>query len=134
MRTFAVLLLASGAVCAQPDPGAIQPGKWTYTMKTVIPGVPFPLGAVKQTLCLSAEEARYGLAQVKDDQKGTCRYENWQRTGAVTRFDMVCPDNAAVSGAFEYTVSGGTLTGSGVIRADTTEVGLQWQGQRTGDC
>jgi hypothetical protein len=103
-------------------------------MKTLVPGVPFSLGAVRQTLCLTAEEARYGLVQVKDDQKGSCRYENWQRTGSVTRYNMACPDNPAVSGTFEYTVSGSTLTGSGVIKADTSEVTLQWQGTWEGDC
>lgn len=129
-----LLLLGSGSVHAELAAGAVQPGKWTYTMKTHIAGVPFSLGAVTQSLCLSAEEARYGLVRVQDDQKGACRFENWRRTGAVTRYDMVCPDNAAISGAFEYTASGGTLTGSGVIQADTSEITLQWQGTRVGDC
>lgn len=135
MRILAcLLLLVSGSAHAEPAAGAVQPGKWTYTMKTHVAGVPFPLGAVRQTLCLSPEEARYGLVRVQDDQKGACRYENWRRTGTVTRYDMVCPDNAAVSGRFEYTVSGDTLTGSGVIKADTSEITLQWQGTRVGDC
>jgi hypothetical protein len=107
MRSLAIfLLIACTPSFAGPEEGAVRPGKWTYTMKTVIPGVPFP----------------------------PCRYDNWQRTGNITRYDMVCPDNKDVSGTFEYTASGTSITGKGVIKSGSTEIIQQWQGSRVGDC
>ncbi len=135
MRTLAIfLLIACSPSFAGPNEGAVKPGKWKYTMKTVIPGVPFPLGAVTQSICLTEEEAKYGVAWVNDNEKSSCRYENWRRSGNITRYDMVCPDNKGVSGAFEYTASGTSITGKGVIKSGTSEIIQQWQGNRNGDC
>lgn len=129
-----IALLVSFPVWAGSDDGAMQPGQWQYTMRTVVPGVPFPLGAVTQSLCLDAEEAKYGVAWAGDDKKGSCRYENWQRAGGVTSYDMVCPDNAGVSGHFEYTATGTKIAGRGVIRSGSSEIIQQWEGSRSGDC
>ena len=74
-------LVACSSSLAGQDGGAVRPGQWKYTMKTAIPGVPFPLGAVTQTICLREEDARYGVTSVHDGEKGSCRYENWKRSG-----------------------------------------------------
>lgn len=129
-----LLLFACSPTFAGTEEGAIKPGKWKYTMKTAIPGVPFPLGAVTQSICLTEEEAKYGVAWVSDNKKGSCRYENWRRSGDVTRYDMTCPDNKDVSGAFEYEASGTSVTGKGVIKSGASEIVQQWQGKRVGDC
>jgi hypothetical protein len=135
MRAFAaVLLIVCSPSIAGTDEGAVKPGKWEYTMKTAIPGVPFPLGAVTQSICLSEEEAKYGIAWVNDGEKGSCRYEQWRRSGKTTYYDMVCPENNEVSGTFEYTASGASITGRGLIKYGTSEIIQQWQGKRVGDC
>jgi hypothetical protein len=135
MRRFLGAGLLVGCVAVvQAETGAMEPGRWRYTMETVIPGVPFPLGAVTQSMCLSAEDAKYGVLGVSDGRKGDCRYESWTRSAGVTRYTMVCPGNDDLSGHFEFTSDGTTTRGEGVIRSGSSEMVQRWTGERIGDC
>lgn len=129
-----VLLLATTLCCAATVSFAseMKPGKWEYTMTTVVPGLPFSLPDFTRLVCLTAEDAAYGVARTENGKKGDCRFENLKRSGPATHYDMVC--NQQASGRFEFTSTADSIEGKGVIRAGETRITQRWRGRRLGDC
>ena len=126
---LAVCCLAGAASAAD-----MQPGKWEYTMKTVVPGVPFTTPRVTAPVCLSAEDVKYGVAWSNHGHKGDCHYRNLRQSGATTRYDMVCHGKEAVRGRFEFTSTADSVQGKGLLDTGQTQVTEEWSGKRIGDC
>ena len=128
------LLLAGLAQATAGPIGTMLPGTWSYTMRTGVPGVPVSLPSVTTTVCLSAQDVPYAVATTGEGRKGDCRFENWQRVGLKTRYDMVCGASARHAGHFEFEATATTVVGRGRLDTGSSTLQQQWTGVRVGDC
>lgn len=130
---LSILLVITAHAAATPI-GTMLPGTWSYTMRTGVPGAPVSLPSVTTKVCLSAQDVPYAVATTGEGRKGDCRFENWQRVGLKTRYDMVCGASARHAGHVEFEATATTVVGRGRLDTGSSSLQQQWTGVRVGDC
>jgi hypothetical protein len=154
----AIALAGIAAGCSKAD--QLQPGQWEMglQLKTLeMPGAPPEMvaqlrSAMSQSQparsCLTAEEARNPLAQMREmvvqGQAANCRFTDEVFGGGVIRIRATCPGSGgrgggqmSMEGSFTATTLNATLTARGSsprVPGATMNMTAEITGRRTGDC
>jgi len=128
-----VVFFASSAL-AEGVP--ITPGKWEMKMTMEMTMLPAPQVRT-YTECM--EESELDPEAFNMDENSPCEIGEMQIEGNTVRWDMNCPTVAGdMTGSWEVTSEGETVTGSGSMSAEmagqTMQFDMNWEGKRLGPC
>ena len=124
---FIVLLLPVAALAA----GGMKPGKYEYTTKMEMPGMPFAMPPMTAQHCLKQEDIDKN-EQYRTDRSEDCEVKNLKQAGSKTTFDLACKDGT--TGKAEYTVTEGGMTGKTVLTREGTPMTMNMSAKRVGEC
>ena len=134
MRAVPLLALALAAAPAAADIGE---GNWEMEITMQMPGVPAAAAPMKQTQCLSADEARDPSKLFGSPGVG-CQFTDKQDTGSSYRFNIVCSGPTQVSGTGQMNYSHDSLDGQIVLDMAQGDQKVQTRtsikAHRTGPC
>lgn len=122
---------ASGATAADPQ---MQAGKWDYTIKTEIPGMPMAMPPMRFQQCLTAEDVREGAVAQDPGSDMDCKISNLQQDAGRMRYDMTCTGDETVTSRADFKVSPTTLAGTVATTIDGQTVTQRFDARRSGDC
>jgi hypothetical protein len=126
-------LVVSGSVLAGASP--MQPGQWDYSIKTEMPGVPFPMPPISYSHCLTADDVSKGSVASDPNQKGDCKTQNLKQAGSRISYDFVCTGEHPVKGHYEFDVTATTLAGTGSMDlGGGQQMTQKLSAKRKGDC
>ena len=134
MRTAPILALGLFAAPAAADIGE---GNWDMQITMQMPGAPPGGQAIRQSQCLSAEDAR-DPSKLFGSPGAGCQFTDRQDTGSAYRFKIVCSGPTQVSGSGEMNYSHDSLDGQIVLDMSQgqqkVETRTTIKARRTGPC
>jgi len=125
---FAALMLAALAVAAD---GGMKPGRYEYSMKMEVPGMPVAMPGTTFQHCVTAADMDKGQ-QCNSQQNRDCQLKNLKQSGGKATFDLACKDGTTGTG--EYTFGGDSMTGKTTMNRQGQVMVLNMAAKRTGDC
>ena len=122
------------ALCFIPAARAdIDPGNWELTATTGMQGVKEP-ATLKQTRCLTPEDARDPSRLFGPSPGATCQFVNRQDTGSVLTFEIECSAGQPIRGAGSVRYSRDTVEGELELRTEGFSARSRISGRRIGAC
>ena len=123
------MAIGSGAMAA--DPGTMQPGRWNYTVKLEMPGMPFAMPPQSFQHCLTQADVDSGK-QYQDRQNQECQARDLKQSPGKASFTLVCKDGT--TGTAEYSFTPTSMTGKTVMNRQGQAMAMNMSAQRSGDC
>ena len=114
----------------------MQPGEWEMSMKTEMPGMPFPIPAMKYKMCLTDEK----MVPQQQDSKQDCKMIENKVVGNTVSWVMECRDGQTVTrsdGKITYQRESmeGTIHATIDSKQDgSMEMNQKLSGKRLGPC
>ncbi len=127
---IAVAALAMPVVATAASPA--KAGKWSVSVQTEIPGMPFKMPAIKTTHCLTEEEAA-NPQPPKDKNSKDCTVSDYKIDGNTVTWTMECPKQK-MKGTGEMTYSGDAYEGQMKMNMDGQEMVQKYSGKYLGAC
>lgn len=128
----AILLWFVVPVAAAPD---MREGEWEMTMTMEMPGLPFAMPPIKNTVCLTKEE----MVPQKAEAGQNCAMKEQKTVGNTVSWVMECKDeNGTMHSEGKITYQGDSF--SGTINSTTTSpdgtmpINQKISGRRLGAC
>lgn len=110
---------------------AMQPGKYEYTVRMEMPGMPFPLPPQTFQNCVTQADIDQGR-QYNDRQNKDCEVKNLKQSAGKATFDVACKDGT--TGKAEYTYGGDQMTGKTVLTSQGRTMTMNMASRRLGAC
>ena len=123
------MAIGSGAMAA--DPGTMQPGRWNYTVKLEMPGMPFAMPPQSFQHCLTQADVDSGK-QYQDRQNQECQTKDLKQSPGKASFTLVCKDGT--TGTAEYSFTPTSMTGKTVMNRQGQAMAMNMSAQRAGEC
>ncbi|AMV70983.1 hypothetical protein JCM30471_28020 [Desulfuromonas carbonis] len=114
----------------------MQPGEWEMTMKTEMPGMPFPIPPMKYKMCLTPEK----MVPQQQDPKQECKMLENKVVGSTVSWVMECRDKQGVTrseGSITYqreSMEGTIHTTIDSKQDGAMEMNQKLSGKRLGAC
>jgi len=131
VKRFALAFL----VCALPARADIGAGNWEMDVSTTMSGA--PAGNMKQTQCLTQEDAR-DPSRLFGTPGAGCEFSNRMDNGSTYQFDISCTGATPMTGRGEMRYARDSLEGELVLdlklEGKATELRSSIKARRLGDC
>jgi len=130
-----VVMLFSGTAVAKGV--SIDPGLWEMTVTVAMPMLPQPQ-ADTSTECIT--ETELNPEDFNQDEDMPCDIGNVVINGNSANWTISCPNPSGppMSGRWEFTSKGSSITGSGSMSMDMGDqkmvMDMTWTGHRIGNC
>ncbi|HUR42414.1 MAG TPA: DUF3617 family protein [Verrucomicrobiae bacterium] len=128
-RMAALLGLALAVPAFAGD--AMKPGKYSYTVKMEMPGMPFALPPQIFEHCVTQADIDQGQ-QYSDQQNKDCEVKNLKQTAGKATFDVACKDGT--TGKAEYSYGGDQMSGKTVLNTQGRTMTMNMNSRRLGAC
>ena len=132
MKKLVVVAAALLPLAAVAGDG-MKPGKYSYTVKMEMPGMPFQMPPQNFQHCLTQADVEKGKQYDNQSERGSdCEIKNLKQSAGKASFDLACKDGT--TGKAEYTFTSDGLTGKTVMTREGTPMTVNMSAKRSGDC
>ena len=133
---MAVLVGVTAAIAQSP----IRAGRWESTMEMQMAGSPLQMPPMKNTRCVTAEEAKDPAKSLpsgpegRGGQKSDCKMSDYKTSGNTATWKMVCTSPQPMTMMGEMTFTDDAYTGT--LKTDMPQgpMTMKMAGKRIGDC
>jgi hypothetical protein len=138
--TLVVTLVMIVAVATAIAQSPVRPGRWETTMQMEMAGSPIQMPAMKNTRCVTPEDAKDPTRSLpsgpegRGNQKSDCKMSDYKVTGSTATWKMVCTSPQAITSTGEMTFTDDTYNGTMKMDSPQGPMTMKITGKRLGDC
>ena len=131
---FALVALMS-AVSLVADDAAVRAGKWEVTTSMDIPGMPFKMKPIVQSVCVSEEDAKDpNKSTPKASKDDKCKVVDYKIEGNKASWKIKCDGQEEVSGTGEMSYAADSYEGKMSMAMGAQNMTTTFKGKRLGEC